>query len=606
MCGISAIIGENIQHQNIESMTRSLAHRGPDAQDIKIFKQCALGHRRLSIIDLHERGKQPMKHSSKNMWITFNGEIYNYLELKQELRDYEFKTKTDTEVILAAYDAWGFDCVKKFNGMFAFIINDQENHVMWGARDRLGIKPLYYTKSDKRTLFASEIKALIAGGYTPIENKKIITQYLNTGYYDHSQETFFKDVFAVPQAHYFVMQNNEPNFRQYWHVTENPYDFSHLKQEEVEEELMRVATDAVKIRLRADTPIGIHFSGGFDSSALMSIAHTLGFENQRAFTHTYDDLEFNDLGLIKSVIDQTQHPWVPTTMHHTEFIERAKNLVTIEDQPYGGLPTVAYHKMIEEEKNYDTIVLLEGQGVDEICAGYPHYIGHMYKDAVRQGNVAMLYDELLHLAKQAGMIKGVQAMLKHISATQKKTHYDNTSHIRPQLFNSAYSEVQNELDSQKPFPTHLQNAQYQDIMHTKIPRVLRFNDHATMSYSRELRVPFLDHRLVELCMHLPAQFKIKHGMGKYLFRQAMKHKLPDLNVQTNKISIVAPQTKWFQTVLKQSILNVLTSESFQNRPWVNATLAKQMVENELNGTCKNSFYIWQLINLEWWFQKYID
>lgn len=609
MCGIAGFFGNDTE-QTLVTMTRSLAHRGPNDEGFYIHNAVGLGHRRLSIIDTSSAGKQPITDPSGRYTIIFNGELYNYKELRPALESsYNFTSNSDTEVLLAAYKAEGSACVKKFIGMFAFVIYDKEQNTLFGARDHVGIKPLYYTIHNQTLYFASEIKALLTLPIQKIANNARIVDYLADGNYDHTNETFFAHIQKIPAGHTFTWKQGVLTTEQFWNVADAVAKEQPRSFEETQEALLALAEDAVKLQLRSDVPIGINLSGGFDSGALLALANKQhGGAPITAFSMLYDDATYSEEKTIAITLEHQKNPWQTSTLHPDELFTRGHTMIADQDEPFGGVPTIAYQKLAEHQSHSPVKVLLEGQGADESCAGYGHHVTAYYRDILTTLDLSNMNTELHHLKKKLGSTPA--ALLKFWNLAGRPSsarHYDLTRHTRPEAIAQDYlTHNQQETIFIKPFDNNLQNALYQDLMYTKLPRVLRFNDHATMKYGLELRVPFLDHRLISFLMATPSNFKIKKGQGKYIFRKTMSQLLPRSNIGNTKRSVVSPQTEWFKTYAQKNITEILLSEKFLSRSWINPDVVRSELTTFFTKPAENSFFIWQWINLHWWFETFID
>jgi len=569
MCGIVGVIGTQIPKEMLEKMTNVLAHRGPDDGGIYQDKYANLGHRRLSIIDLSPLGRQPMFDNDKKLIIVYNGEIYNYLELKKELSDgYHFRTATDTEVILAAYLKWKDNCVLHFNGMFAFAIWDIEKHRLFCARDRLGIKPFYYCMHDDCLAFASELKPFFILNVPIKPDYSTVFEYFSHGYYHHSEKTFFNGMLSLPPASTLVYENNNMNISKYWDV---PFDMKlkDIKFEEASEIFMHLLKRSVSLQLRSDVPVGLNLSGGLDSSSLLVLMDEQSRKKSplHAFTLIYGDALYDEDTCVKELA-KFKNEWTFSSVKFPieQFWEEANNLLWYIEAPYGGLSTIAYFSMNKVLKYNGITVLLEGQGVDEILAGYNYY---------REDSCDV--------------------------------YQDGTSYLHPEFLKKDFCD--RNAFSQKfhlPFSNDLNNKLYRDMRFTKLPRVLCFNDRATMASSKELRVPFLDHNIVEFAFSLPNKFKICNGLTKYLLRETMKNTLPDSIRSVPKRSVVNPQREWFANSMKAEIKNIFESKTFKQREIWDSTKIEQAYNSYCNKMGDNSQYIWQFLNIELWLRMFID
>lgn len=584
MCGIVGAVGKIPPEQLFIDSRDSLSHRGPD--DAGLFYDAhsgvALGHCRLSIIDLTTDGHQPFLSHDGRYVLVFNGEIYNYLELKEELKDfYSFNTKTDTEVLLAAFLMWGEKCLDKFNGMFAFAIWDRSEKKLFCGRDRLGVKPFYYFCDENSLFFASEIKALFKMGVKPKANHDTIFDYLHFGLYDHTEETFFSGIKMLPPGHFLVWQNSKINYKKYWDLADKYKDFSNWSEEQLVNHFGELLTDSIKLRFRSDVPVGLNLSSGLDSNSLYYYAQKVTGSNIDIFSMCLSSDEYDECGLIdKSLSEEKKKYWHKCFLNPQEVLEGAEKMDTVQDQPYGGIPTIAYDSLIRLSRDAGVTVLLEGQGVDEILAGYPYYIIENEKDI-------------------SGKFKDIETVAYGQDMTKLTDH-----ELLSKDFLSLHQERR--LEFFKPFNSHLLNAQYRDVRYTKLPRVLRFNDHVTMKYSRELRVPFLDYRLVEFCFFLPSKYKIRDNSQKYILRKLLAGIVPEETKDRQKKVFGAIQSEWFKKYFKEQVFSIVGSQSFRNRGYWDYEKLDRKIKEFYSGQTQNSFFIWQCINLEIWFRQHID
>lgn len=561
MCGISGIIGNNWQASQLEAMVEIQHHRGPDANGYLIEENVAgLGHNRLSILDLSEAGRQPMYSADGNLVLVFNGEVYNYVELKAELsRHFAFHTHTDTEVVLAAYQHWGADCLDKFNGMFAFAIWDRQQRKLFAARDRFGVKPFHYGIKDGCLCFASEIKALWAAGFPKQANEPVWAGYLAYGTYGMPNETFWEGIQQLPGGHYLIWQDRQLSVHRWYDFAHRVADISsNLTEKDVSAQWTELAKESIRLRFRSDVPVGFNLSGGLDSSLLLALVHHQFISDKKieAFTFYTGDERYDELPWVEEMIKMTSFHLNAVRLRVEEVPELAEQVSRFEDEPYGGIPTLAYSKIFQKAKERGIIVLLDGQGMDEAWAGYDYY--------TRQSGV---------------LVQGSQS-----------------SPVRPECLTPAFRALAQKPEFPQPFDNALQNLQYRDLFYTKIPRALRFNDRISMMHSTELREPFLDYRLVELAFSLPPSMKIKDGQQKWLARRIANELLPDKVALAPKRPLQTPQREWLAECLKdwagESIHNL------QNQRWfdyVNIQANwKQFCQMKLN----NSFFVWQWIGLK--------
>ncbi len=569
MCGIAGIFGPGWERAQLEAMVASQVHRGPDASGIYVDAtgRAGLGHNRLSIIDLTRAGQQPLCSGDGHLWIVFNGEIYNYLELRAELSDYPYRSRTDTEVILAAYERWGEACLDRFIGMFAFLIWDERDGRLFAARDRFGVKPLnYYVRSDGTLLLASEIKALHAAGVPPRPDPTTWSTYLTFGLHDHSERTFWEGVRSLPPGHSLVWQGGQMRFSCWYDLAERSGSETDQRAlQVVREEYLALLGESVRLRFRSDVPVGINLSGGLDSSTLLGLVQAVeGAESEvKAFTFITNDPHYDELPWVEQMLAQTRHPSVICRLEPREVPALAESLQAHQDEPFGGLPTLAYARLFERARAEGVVVLLDGQGMDEQWAGYDYYL-----TAVEGGGALNL-------------VQGVTGRA-----------------VRAECLTPEFRALAEPFTSPRKFPDLLRNIQYRDARYTKIPRALRFNDRASMRSSTELREPFLDHRLFELALRQPPERKIDQGVCKRLLRQIAQRLLPHGVVEAPKRPLQTPQREWLRGPLARWANDCLEQALCQHGgTWLDTRAVRAAWRDYCDTGSDNSFYLWQWISL---------
>lgn len=563
MCGIAGIIGPSPSEAALDEMLKVQHHRGPDHTGSFIDGgYAALGHNRLSIIDLSAKANEPFVDNSGRYYLTFNGEIYNYKELREELKSsYEFRTISDTEVLLAAYIHWGKECLEKFNGMFAFAIWDSTEKQLFAARDRFGVKPFYYTVHNDHFYFSSEIKALQGATGEHSMNKKAWADYLSYGSYGMPSETFFENIIQLPGGHYLEFSKGKLHIEQW-------YDFvsrvknrkEELSFEQAKEAYLELLKDSIKLRFRADVPVAFNLSGGVDSSLLLGLVNL--FEDKRninAYTFYTGDERYDELPWVERMISTTENPLKKILFSASEVPEVAATIARLQDEPYGGIPTLAYSKIFSQARKDGVKVLLDGQGMDEQWAGYDYYT-----------------------SRQENTIQGV----------------GRNNPFRTNVLAPEFAALAEKSSYPEPFDNRLQNLQYRDLFYTKIPRALRFNDRISMAYSTELREPFLDYRLVEFAVAQPENFKINNGTGKFLLREILKPMVPKDISYAPKRPLQTPQREWLAEDLRPFVEAQL--ENLKNSPfseWFNHKELEKEWKHYLAGDRESSFHVWQWVNL---------
>lgn len=566
MCGIAGIVGSvTDRKQLMQSMLEIQRHRGPDAKELWETNDIILGHNRLSIIDLHASANQPMHSNCGRYTIVFNGEIYNYKELKEALKgEYAFITQSDTEVLLAAYIKWGKDMLEQLNGMFAFCIWDQQNKILFAARDRFGVKPFHYTVHQGCFYFASEIKTLWAAGIPKLWNQPVWSGYLVYGTYGLPHETFWKNIYQLPAGHFFEAEiPDDGKLKQsviqpglWYHFAARIHQTPVLNIAELKEQYQYLLKDAISLRFRSDVPVGFNISGGLDSSTLLALVNE-AFPNNNtieAFTFYTGHKDYDELTWVEQMIQLTKNPLNKCLLDAADVPDLINKISYHEDEPFGGFPTLAYSLLFKAARQKGIFVLLDGQGMDEAWAGYDYY----------QTNTG-----------------------HNIQGT-------TSSPVRPEVLQDDFMALAISDAAPKPFDNNLQNLQYRDLFYTKIPRALRFNDRISMMHSTELREPFLDYRLVELAFAQKPGVKIKDGQSKWLLRQIVKEKLGDKVALAPKRPLQTPQREWIANELKDMIDHKV--HAFADSSFVKKDKVLQIWDDYLAGNSENSFYIWQWVN----------
>jgi len=616
MCGIAGIVGSRADEATIAVMVDVQHHRGPDDRGVWLEPGVALGHDRLSIIDLSRDGHQPMHSADGRYVLVFNGEIYNHLELRRELADYPYRSRTDSEVILAAYRRWGPACVERFNGMFAFAVWDRRTRRLFCARDRLGIKPFHYARHRGAWLFASEIKALLAAGVPARPDADTWAAYLVHGVYDHGPATFFEGVSALPPGTTLTLEEGRETLRTYWDVAVRATAVRDVADREAEEEFLALFDDAVRLRLRADVPVGVNLSGGLDSASLLATMDRVseGAGALQAFTAAFSDAAYDETDFADRV--PRRHAWTRHVrrLGPEEVWRLAEEATWHQEAPFGGIATLAYHHLHGLACEKGVTVLLEGQGVDEMLAGYRYFGPHHHLDLLDAGACRALRAEVrgqVALEGAADRVAARRAAFARMRAARGggggPRYQDGTAFLAPEALTPATLARAGPYPGfARPYAERLGNVLYRDLRHTKLPRVLRMNDRLSMAFSRELREPYLDHRIVEFLFSLPGRQKIRAGRPKDLLRRAMASRLPDDVRGAPKRAVVTPQREWLRGPLAPAVEDVLSSRSFAERGLFRPEACREAFARFRAGEGSNAFFVWQWVGTELWFRRFID
>ena len=619
MCGLCGVVafGRPPERETAARMAAELDHRGPDGDGAYSDEGVALGFRRLSIIDLSEAGSQPFASDDGQLQLLHNGEIYNYRELRGELeaRGHRFRSATDTEVILRSYEEWGERCVERFNGMWAFALWDGRRRRLFCSRDRFGIKPLYYAHSNGRFVFASELKAFAADPSTRLEaNPRAVRDFLEQGYTDHTNETFFSGIRRLPPAHSLMLDTNALRVRRYWKL--EPAD----PPPDAEEAVRELFLDAVRIHLRSDVPIGTCLSGGIDSSAIAcavdlllrteaEAAKPIG-ERQQTFTAYFDDAGFDERPYAEAVVAQTraQPHWV--SFEADELVEELPAIVRAQDEPFGSTSIVAQWHVLRAAKSAGLKVMLDGQGADEILAGYHGYFGPHFADLLRARRLRALRDEVRAYRELHQVGAGATAVALARPFLPERIRWAARGRVR-----GGSALVHPDLRGLPATPTvdgfrssSLLRRQMHVILTARgLPELLRYEDRNSMAHSLEARVPFLDIRLVELLFSLEARHLIEGGRTKAVLRRSLADLLPaKVRTRVDKLGFVTPEARWLRGPLGELAADVFSSRSFAERSFVDAAAARRALALHRKGERNAGFELWRALSVELWARGFLD
>lgn len=620
MCGIAGIFqfktGNPVQESLLLNMRDTMVHRGPDDGGIYLDQELGLAHRRLSILDLSARGHQPMTSRDGRHVVCFNGEIYNFLELKNQhfSGDTDFVSHSDTEVLLAMYGKFGPACVEHFNGMFAFAIWDRQEKSLFLARDRLGKKPLYYAWTAEGLAFASEMKALMrVPGIDKSIVERLLPIYMTYGYVA-GEHTLLQGVHKLAAGHRMLIKNRKVETSRYWSPTFAPE--SDRGEKVYVEEFSKLLEDATQLRLRSDVPLGIFLSGGLDSSAVVAILSGNRTQKLKTFSVAFD---------FGKDYDETPHARKVAahfgTEHHDffltpkEFQDSIPTYIWHMDEPVCQASAIPLYHIAKKAKEYVTVVL-SGEGADELLGGYDIYnymrVLQKYRHipaAVRKMLSACLFQPL-----------GLRKILKYDALAKlplEKTYYGVDLYSRNGIdapFTKAFRSRMDEsyLDTF--------SAQFQDPgIAAPLNKMLSFDtrtwlvdnllmkaDKMSMAPSLELRCPFLDYRLVEFCARLPLKYKIHGFEKKYLLKQAMKEKLPASILERKKVGFPTPLNHMFRSGLAEYAGDVLRSSAFLNRGYFEGSAVSTLLDDHHAGKGEHHRELWQLLVLEQWFRTFVD
>lgn len=627
MCGICGIVqsnpGNEYYDENIlRHMCETIVHRGPNDEGYYSGKHALLGMRRLSIIDL-ETGRQPITNEDQTIWLVFNGEIYNFREIRAELekRGHVFTTNSDSEVILHAYEEYGDRCVHHFNGMFAIALWDAPKRRLFLARDRLGIKPLYYWSNHEALVFGSEIKAILAHPLVPREiDPEAIDQFLTLEYIP-GPRTIFKGIQKLAPGRLLIYQDGRLAIDQYWDIPFDPIkDDAHA----CEERLLHLLKDAVEKQLVSDVPLGAFLSGGIDSSTVVALMSQITPGNVRTFSIGFEDSTYNELPQARTV---AQHFGA---VHHDEVLnpdvaEMAQHLVAHMDEPFGDFsmfPTYLVSRLAARHVK----VVLSGDGGDELFGGYDAYIAQQldayYRKLpapIRQSVLPAVMDRIPPQSAKKGVINkakrlvegsALPASLQHTRWMMFANDEDKALLYRPEftaaLNGRTPASVIQRYFRQAGRMDPVAQQQYVDIKTYLVDDILTKVDRMSMAASIEARVPLLDHRIVEMAVNLPAHMKLNLGRTKIVLRKTMKPYLPEFVLKKPKQGFSIPIKHWLRGPLQPLMTDLLSESALRNRGYFEPLTVSTWMKEHLEGRVNHSHRLWALMVLELWMQKTLE
>ena len=621
MCGFAGIIG-SADERLLARMLSRLQHRGPDDSSIERFDavrglgSAVLGFQRLSIIDLSSAGRQPMTNEDGTVWVVFNGEIYNFLEIRTELEalGHVFRSRTDTEVVIHGYEQWGADCVKRFNGMFAFAVLDQRQGRVLIVRDRLGIKPLYYTQAKGQLLFASEAKALLESPNVPRRmDLKSLDQYLTLGYVP-GERTMFENILRLEPGHFLTYDGKNLKVEAYWSVP--AHSATQGNEVDLVDEFHDLLTDAVRLQLISDVPLGAFLSGGLDSSAVVAImARELGIERLKTFCVGYENCE--------SRHDERAHAealskWLGTSHHSTvctqrDAVEGLPQLVWHLDEPIAEDVMPAYLRLSRAAREEVTVVLT-GEGSDEFGYGYRYYGLERFRRRAQfaPSPLRSVLSSAVNRFSPAGSLKGraasyclcgneVEAFLSWwtlFSSRQKKNLFGNA--ISAKMDGSGLRQQMNALAEHRS-ERGVDLVAWLEARQRMVDYVLLRSDRLSMAVGLEARVPFLDHRVVEFMSRVPASAKMNGWTGKVLLRRAVEKLLPPENAGRRKKPFGAPVGEW----LASAVPTYLTDSKLVADGVLAQAGVQEVIDCRQSDSRRYDEQAWALVMLEVWYRIFI-
>ena len=667
VCGIAGIfspLSPRPLAADVQRMCDTIRHRGPDGEGFFLADpstglsvrgggpdapaslrlphttqfegtpaRVALGHRRLSILDPSPAGHQPMLSHDEQCAIVYNGEIYNFVELRDALgqRGHRFTTETDTEVILAAYREWGLDCLRHFNGMWAFALWDGALQQLFCARDRYGIKPFHYSWDGATFVFASEMKAIVAAlPSPPAVHDEAVYEYLALGLTDRHKETFLRGIERLPAGHLLTIGRDGAPRTSRWYtfpVSREIAPASDAQRRDQVETFRALLEDAVRVHLRSDVPVGTCLSGGLDSSTIVCIANRLLREDghldrrplaerQKTFSACYEDPRFDEREFIESVLAQTgaERNYVFPD-GYGRLWEEVDQLVWHQDEPFWSTSMYAQWNVMRLVRDRGVVVVLDGQGGDEIMAGYGNYFAVLASQLIRDGQSGRLPrylrdanaisrvkpGRLLAQAAYLSVPPGVKHLLRRTVGPFVRPAWSHADRVLNAEFRGGMAEYRGWMaTSHEQRVTSLAEHLQHDVMSNNLSALLRFEDRNSMAFGVESRVPFLDHRVVEYLFTLPATQKIHEGWTKWILRESMRGVLPeDVRLRRDKKGFVTPELLW----LRQNVARIeaLFDDDPRSARYVDPRAVKAILPTALFGQGDiGASVVWRWINLELW------
>jgi asparagine synthase (glutamine-hydrolysing) len=626
VCGIAGLLSPNPENAEtcVSAMLDVQRHRGPDDRGIWRSGGVCIGQVRLSILDLSPAGHQPMLLDGGRLSIVFNGEIFNYIEVRKELqsRGHSFISGSDTEVILHAYDEWGPECCARFNGMWAFALWDERRRALFCSRDRFGVKPFYHAMDGGRFLFASEIKGLIAAAPgLAVPDEGYLARFLRTSLTDDDERTFFRDVRALLPGHSVYIEMDDAGVRmgeprRYWDFDRDralaTYDYA-----DPSAQLRELLADSVRLRLRADVPVGTCLSGGLDSSSIVALASRQLGGPVWTFSALYPDTAYDEsrfARLVNASFDTVPHEVFPKP---GRLLDTFAELAWHQDQPSAG-PGLYSQWHVMEAASRDVKVLLDGQGADELLGGYEPYYADYVRSLARQALRSPGGGQLADLsagwsaarARLGGSLTRTLALGLMSEKAKRLVRPLRGQSGRPEVRAEFLGNWQGAEDAwavRGPFEDRLSNVLYDAVFTKSLPALLRYEDRNSMAFSIEARTPFLDYRLVEFGLALPFDQRIRGDWTKWALRKAMEGTLPDeITWRRDKLGYPTPFAEWLRSDFRADAEEVILSREFRDRGIFDGDVVERMWREHLAGDRDNSWNVWRWLSVEFWYRTFID
>ena len=622
MCGICGIFNFNskkpVDRNLIQRMTSVLKHRGPDDEGFYLNKNIGLGIRRLAVIDL-ETGHQPIHNEDKSIWIILNGEIYNFKDLRKDLekKGHKFYTKSDTETIAHLYEDYGIDCVKHLRGMFAFAIWDERKRELFLARDRMGQKPIIYTIFKNTLIFASEIKSLLQVPEIKREIDFKALDYYLTYQYIPSPLTIFQDMKKLSPASILICNEREKvKIERYWDL--NFHSKAKMSEEEYSQKILGLLTEATRLRLISDVPLGAFLSGGIDSSAVVGLMTQLTSQPVKTFSIGFEEEDFSELSyarIIARLFETDHHEFVVKP----RIVDILPKLIWQYDEPCADSSTILVYYIAQETRKYVTVAL-SGDGGDESFAGYERYRAHKIASYyeklpifLRKKIITKVLSHFPEPAKRKSLLRRLKHFSQAISLSPGERNIYWHSYFNKEEKDKVYSQemkerVKNinssdyllEVYRKSDGNDFLDQTLFVDLMTYLPENILVKVDIATMAHSLEVRSPFLDHKLMEFNATIPSNLKLKGLTSKYILKKALQDLLPKKILKRGKMGFAVPIGKWFRKELKDYLKEILLDKRSLSREYFKRKRIEELVAEHVSGRIDHGYRLWTLLNLELW------
>ncbi len=632
MCGIAGRLnfdsGHPVAPEAVGRMCDAIAHRGPDDAGVWCDGAIGLGHRRLSIVDLSAAGHQPMSNTSGTCWIVFNGEIYNFLELRAELeRDgVTFRSRTDTEVIIALYERHGIACLERLRGMFAFALWDVQERKLFLARDRVGVKPLCYHAGRDGIAFASEVKALLQDPAVGREPDPVAIHHYLTYQAVPAPMSAFRGVRKLPPAHYLEVHDGRITLKRYWKLSyAEPFTVKSAADERaLEAELMERLEQCVALRMISDVPLGAFLSGGVDSSAVVALMARHSSGPVRTFSIGFDDDSYDELVFARQVAAQFGTRHIEFTVKPSA-INVLPQLVRQYDEPFADASAIPTWYVSQLAREHVTVVL-NGDGGDESFAGYDRYVANSYAERLRflapllgSSAVRGLLDRLPHGATSASTRWRLKRFVAQLSRSPEARNAAWLAQFDPEakasLYSSAFRAQTGLRDAEHVLYDQFKASDAPDFLsavldadvQSYLPDTLLVKvDIATMAHALEARSPFLDHTLMEFAARIPMNLKLRGGQTKRILKRALRGTVPDAVLDRRKMGFNAPVDRWLKGELRDMANDLLRSNRAHARGWFRPEFVNRMLDEHERGTRNWHVQIWNLMMLESWLREFVD